>query len=102
MKKNYCTGCMANFGSLTAFQDHRLGTFSDPSDPRRCMTADALSAKGWTRAPESVKVYHDGKPTREWLDTWHMPVSDADRERLARLRQSDEDEDEAIEEAATF
>lgn len=39
-------GCCKSFRSLTGFDKHRTGKY-EPNE-RRCMTADELTAKGWT------------------------------------------------------
>ena len=38
-------GCCQSFTSLTGFDRHRTGPYTD----RRCLTPDELTAKGWTR-----------------------------------------------------
>jgi hypothetical protein len=39
-------GCCKSFRSLTGFDKHRTGPFEP--DERRCMTAEELTAKGWS------------------------------------------------------
>lgn len=54
---NRCRGCEADFGSVGAFDRHRVGrhayTFAEGLDEfgrengRRCLDSDELEAKGW-------------------------------------------------------
>jgi hypothetical protein len=51
---NLCTVCGQDFGSVGAFDAHRVGayeyTFSaDHPDGRRCLTAEELTDGNWTR-----------------------------------------------------
>jgi hypothetical protein len=41
----HCTACHLTFGSVYAFDKHRPGK----AFPIRCLTADALTARGWVR-----------------------------------------------------
>jgi len=44
-----CATCGLPFNSVTAFDRHRIGSFEDATNPRRCLTAPELTAKGFTR-----------------------------------------------------
>ncbi len=47
-----CMGCGDWFNSTSTFDRHRAGTFAPRGvwlGQRRCLTADALRAKGWAR-----------------------------------------------------
>ncbi len=51
----HCTACHETFGGTRAGDLHRVGSYSDPGDPRRCLDpAEAgmrLDARGiWVRA----------------------------------------------------
>lgn len=57
---NLCSGCGEDFGSVAAFDAHRIGTFAytlenglklDPprEDGRRCLDIDEFPAKGFVR-----------------------------------------------------
>jgi hypothetical protein len=36
-----CCACSCAFSGVSAFDRHRIGTFADPADPRRCDLPDA-------------------------------------------------------------
>jgi hypothetical protein len=49
---NVCSGCRADFGSVSAFDAHRVGALAYPFDRdhldgRRCLDVEELAAKGW-------------------------------------------------------
>jgi hypothetical protein len=49
---NLCTACNQDFGSLSAFDEHRTGKYAYPysdqqPDGRRCLTPDELLTKGF-------------------------------------------------------
>ncbi len=49
---NLCTACGLDFGSLSAFDGHRVGNIAyrwslDREDGRRCLTKDELLEKNW-------------------------------------------------------
>lgn len=51
---NECSGCGLDFGSVSAFDAHRVGKFTYPwdlehEDGRRCLGVDEIEAKGWSR-----------------------------------------------------
>jgi len=43
-----CTACGDFFNSTSTFDRHRTGRFDVPGD-RRCLSADELIARGWSR-----------------------------------------------------
>jgi hypothetical protein len=50
---NVCSGCGRDFGSVTAFDRHRVGRYAysadrDHPDGRRCLTGNELAALGMT------------------------------------------------------
>lgn len=47
---NHCSACGLHFHSVAAFDAHRIGSFSDPDDPRRCAHPwDLLDKEGKER-----------------------------------------------------
>lgn len=47
---NHCGACGQHFHSLGGFEIHRIGSFDDPDDPRRCAHAiDLLDRDGKER-----------------------------------------------------
>jgi hypothetical protein len=60
---NLCTGCGEDFGSVSAFDAHRVGKYLQggateytgprgdwtPEQGRRCLTIDELGKRGWTQ-----------------------------------------------------
>ena len=74
---NGCSSCGEDFGSVTAFDGHRVGkhgyTYSEGvkmepmrEDGRRCLTRSELAAKGWARdrhlrwrTPGRESLFHD-------------------------------------------
>jgi hypothetical protein len=49
---NLCTSCGEDFGSVSAFDAHRVGSYEhlvshQHPDGRRCLTADELRERGW-------------------------------------------------------
>lgn len=66
---NLCRGCRQDFGSVTAFDAHRVGKHAflydeDHPDGRRCLDTEELSALGWKqdqhgrwRTPASEKPF---------------------------------------------
>lgn len=74
---NYCRSCNRDFGSLTAFDAHRVGKHEydyseERPDGRRCLDADELST-GW----------HQDKNER-----WRKDISEDAVFRLRQLRRS--------------
>lgn len=47
MGKNVCSGCNRTFGSLSAFDEHRVGSFSEPIY-KRSSTGKSLRIAGYT------------------------------------------------------
>jgi hypothetical protein len=44
---HHCGSCQRHFTSLEAFDRHRVGSFRDPSDPRRCESPiEAVNSAG--------------------------------------------------------
>jgi hypothetical protein len=77
---NYCRACREDFASLSAFDGHRTGTNTHTfreglergrEDGRRCLDPDELTAMGW----------HQDSSGR-----WKLPLSEAQRQRLAGMR----------------
>ncbi len=81
---NLCD-CGLNFAGMTAFDAHQIGSFQ-PME-RRCLTAEELTAKGWTMAVEPVKRRRENVQYVEQMETWHAPMSDKAREYFAALRE---------------
>jgi len=42
-----CPTCRECFNSDSAFDRHRVGTYDDPKNPRRCLTVPQMVAKGF-------------------------------------------------------
>jgi hypothetical protein len=73
---NLCRSCNKDFGSLSAFDAHRAGSYEyrwDPEleDGRRCLDSEELTEKGWKQ---------------DRYGRWRQPISDEVRIRLASLR----------------
>jgi hypothetical protein len=50
---NHCASCGLHFHSVSAFDAHRVGSFSDPEDPRRCEhPIDMVDKSGQLRCVE--------------------------------------------------
>jgi hypothetical protein len=47
--RNQCCGCGEYFNSTAAFDKHRTGDFTDPTNPRRCLELTSMYAKGMSR-----------------------------------------------------
>jgi hypothetical protein len=85
----HCSLCSTHFHSVQAFDRHRVGSFSDPEDPRRCEhPLDLLDKEGRMRLEA---VTEDGEcrmypsEIKREVTIWAVPHSDAERERLAQL-----------------
>ena len=52
-RNNQCAGCLQGFGSMGAFEAHRVGPFGTgpkgTSPDRKCLTVDEMSSLGWKR-----------------------------------------------------
>ena len=70
---NLCRACGEEFGGVTLFDKHRVGThaytaqegeqFSPPaSDGRRCLSVEEMCARGWAR-----------NGLARWTDSVHVP-----------------------------
>lgn len=46
----YCPTCKEPFRSLSLFDQHRVGSFSEG---RRCLTPEEMLEKGWIRRPST-------------------------------------------------
>jgi hypothetical protein len=75
--RNQCAACLQYFNSITAFDKHRTGEFSEG---RRCLTTDEMLAQ------------HFGKTSDGF---WLSPILPKDRERLATLRAGQKRQGEA-------
>ncbi len=85
MKKHSCSGCRYNFATLTMFDEHRVGEYSFVNNkgwfaptpigqsPRRCLTVDEMSIKGWLLRTLDVDVIIEGHGTRVPMSTWILP-----------------------------
>ena len=47
MSKNQCSGCSRNFTGISAFEDHRAGSYT--RNTRHCLSEDEMSARGLER-----------------------------------------------------
>ena len=45
---NVCRSCREDFTSVEAFDEHRVGSHTEPGD-RRCRTTSELTQLGWAR-----------------------------------------------------
>jgi hypothetical protein len=103
MKMNYCTGCDQNFNGIGAFEKHRTGDYGDAiyeacatgktqkvightPVTRRCMTTEEMEAKGMVWSLENMIVTIEGQKSKQEVINWTLPMSDAERERMAKLR----------------
>jgi hypothetical protein len=73
---NFCRACQQDFGSVSAFDHHRVGSHAYPRSPghedgRRCLDTDELKAKGW----------HQDKHGR-----WRQPITPGRLPILAPVR----------------
>ena len=73
---NLCRRCKQDFGSVTAFDAHRVGKHEyvydlEHEDGRRCLAVDELLDSGWARDQHG---------------RWRTPRSHDARLRLAQLR----------------
>ena len=56
----HCSVCHLTASGTKAGDAHRVGSYSDPADPRRCRTADELTAGGMWQTENGV-----------WHGTWN-------------------------------
>ena len=53
-----CPACLECFNSDSAFDRHRVGSYGDPSDPRRCLSVPQMIAKGFTTNLQGYWIRH--------------------------------------------
>jgi hypothetical protein len=93
---NYCPGCDKDFGSVGAFDAHRVGDFPQtgpaqytgpinvwtPKSGRRCLTDAELLQRGWTRDGRGRwRRPGDGAP---WARSQDQAIAQRRRKRLPR------------------
>lgn len=72
-----CPTCLEQFGSVQAFDRHRVGSFASPDSPqhsRRCLSVREMKSAGWTRNPKGQWLKPDSRRPasqvsggREWV-----------------------------------
>lgn len=56
-----CPTCGQFFNSVSVFDRHRVGSFDDPANPRRCLTTRQMLAKGFAQNGKGYWVRHRRK-----------------------------------------
>ena len=85
VNKNQCSGCGYKFFTESLFFAHRTGDYmlTDKKgtpiptpvgqSPRRCLTVEEMSLKGWLLRTLDVDVRIEDKPTKIKMSTWVLP-----------------------------
>jgi hypothetical protein len=84
----HCRSCGRCFTGDRAFEAHRMGSFSDPADPRRCAGAEDIHGRPVLEAATElgrceVDAYRDGVGVQEPVKLWRLAGADSVRARLA-------------------
>jgi hypothetical protein len=107
VNKNQCRTCGYNFFTESMFFEHRTGEYNLTNDkgspirtpvgqsPRRCLSVEEMSLKGWMLRTLDVTVWVDGNKTTVPMSTWVMPgqleareaKDEMSRERMKMIRQ---------------
>lgn len=80
-----CPVCLECFNSDSAFDRHRIGSYGDPRDPRRCLSVPQMIAKGfstnlqgyWIRHKRSIVTSSRKPPTPNPTTTVPVTSSEA-------------------------
>jgi hypothetical protein len=57
--RDHCSKCGRHFTSTDAFDAHRIGSFRDPNDPRRCESPEDLANRLEKRAENGACTIRD-------------------------------------------
>lgn len=76
----HCRGCDRHFAGDSAFERHRIGSFSDPGNPRRCAEPwEVVDANGEpVFGSETGRCRISEAEVREPIEIWHL-VRDRER-----------------------
>jgi hypothetical protein len=85
--RSHCATCGRHFYSDKAFDRHRVGSFDDPSDPRRCELPEEVGLEPLTREG-ACKVYEhrEGFGIERDVTLWTLKGLAERRTRLERLQ----------------
>jgi hypothetical protein len=93
----HCRSCGRCFTCDRAFEAHRIGSFSDPADARRCAGAEDLEDINGRPVLEvatelgrcEVDEFRDGGGVQEPVTLWRLAGADRVRDRFSARRASE-------------